>query len=151
MALMGKDAEVQRFTPFMAGKVEPMMGELLHMTVFDPKTETGELSCEGCHTLVDETGKVVAHERPGYEHHHDERAATLATQNATRPLSGFAFTNARVLDVEKGVWIPNQSSKDRRRDGTRELACGRHDRNRLYVGRTPKRSTGEETGLGPQR
>lgn len=37
------------------------------------------------------------------------RAAELATQNATRPLSGFAFTNARVLDVEKGVWVPNQT------------------------------------------
>jgi hypothetical protein len=37
------------------------------------------------------------------------RAAELATQNATRPLSGFAFTNARVLDVEKGVWISNQT------------------------------------------
>ena len=37
------------------------------------------------------------------------RAAELATQNATRPLSGFAFTNARVLDVEKGIWIPNQT------------------------------------------
>lgn len=69
IALMGKDAEVQRFTPFMAGKVEPMMGELLHMTVFDPKTKTGELSCENCHTLVDETGKIVAPQMGGHEHH----------------------------------------------------------------------------------
>ena len=69
MALMGKDAEVQRFTPFMAGKVEPMMGELLHMTVFDPQTKTGEVSCETCHTLIDEAGKVVAP-----QHHHDEHA-----------------------------------------------------------------------------
>ena len=68
MALMGKDADVQRFTPFMAAKVEPMMGELLHMTVFDPQTKTGELSCENCHTLVDEAGKVVAPERPGRAH-----------------------------------------------------------------------------------
>ncbi len=37
------------------------------------------------------------------------RDAQLATQHATRPVSGFAFTNARVLDVEKGVWIPNQT------------------------------------------
>lgn len=69
MALMAKDPEVQRFTPFMAGKVEPMMGELLHMTVFDPKTNTGELSCATCHTLVDETGKVVPPEKHG-EHAH---------------------------------------------------------------------------------
>ena len=68
MALMGKDADVQRFTPFMAAKVEPMMGELLHMTVFDPQTKTGELSCENCHTLVDEAGKVVAPERRGRAH-----------------------------------------------------------------------------------
>lgn len=69
MALMGKDAEVQRFTPFMVEKVEPMMGELLQMTVFDPKTETGELSCEGCHTLVDEAGKVVPSKKHA-EHQH---------------------------------------------------------------------------------
>ncbi|MBA3460875.1 MAG: amidohydrolase family protein [Deltaproteobacteria bacterium] len=37
------------------------------------------------------------------------RDAKLATQHATRPVSGFAFTDARVLDVEKGVWIPNQT------------------------------------------
>lgn len=75
MALMGKDAEVQRFTPFMVGKVEPMMGELLHITVFDPQTNTGELSCENCHTLVDEAGKIVAPEpRPGHEPHDDHRA-----------------------------------------------------------------------------
>jgi cytochrome c peroxidase len=70
---MGKDADVQRFTPFMAGKVEPMMGELLHMTVFDPETKTGELSCETCHTLVDETGKVVP-PKGGHKHDHDEHA-----------------------------------------------------------------------------
>lgn len=37
------------------------------------------------------------------------RDAALATQHATRPVSGLAFTDARVLDVEKGVWIPNQT------------------------------------------
>lgn len=68
MALIGKDADVQRYTPFMVDKVEPMMGELLQMTVFDPKTETGELSCENCHTLVDEAGNVVP---PRHHHDHD--------------------------------------------------------------------------------
>jgi hypothetical protein len=73
MALVEKDADVKRFTPFMVEKVEPMMGELLQMTVFDPKTETGELSCETCHTLVDAAGNVVPpREREGHEHHdHD--------------------------------------------------------------------------------
>jgi len=37
------------------------------------------------------------------------RDAQLATQHATRPLAGLAFTGARVLDVEKGVWIPDQT------------------------------------------
>lgn len=37
------------------------------------------------------------------------RDAALATQHATRPVSGVAFTGAKVLDVEKGVWIPNQT------------------------------------------
>lgn len=71
MALIAKDAEVQRFTPFMVEKVEPMMGELLQMTVFDPRTETGELSCSTCHTLVDEAGNVVPDPR-GREHDHGD-------------------------------------------------------------------------------
>ncbi|MGE0395939.1 MAG: amidohydrolase family protein [Kofleriaceae bacterium] len=37
------------------------------------------------------------------------READIARLNATRPVSGIAFTNARVLDVEKGVWLPNQT------------------------------------------
>ena len=37
------------------------------------------------------------------------RDAQLAMQHATRPLAGLAFTGARVLDVEKGVWIPDQT------------------------------------------
>ena len=37
------------------------------------------------------------------------RDATIAKANATRPASGIAFTNARVLDVEKGVWAQNQT------------------------------------------
>ncbi len=37
------------------------------------------------------------------------RDAELATQHATRPVAGVAFTGAKVLDVEKGIWIPNQT------------------------------------------
>lgn len=43
----------------MGTKVEPLMGELLQKTVFDPKTGTGELSCTACHTLIDADGKLV--------------------------------------------------------------------------------------------
>lgn len=60
MAWVGKDAEAARYTEFMATKLEPLMGELLQVTVFDPKTGTGELSCHTCHTLVDADGKTVA-------------------------------------------------------------------------------------------
>ena len=35
--------------------------------------------------------------------------AEIARANATRPITGIAFTNARVLDVEKGLWIPDQT------------------------------------------
>ena len=70
--LAAKDPAVQRFAPFMVEKVTPMMAELLQVTAFDPKTGTGELSCSSCHTLVDETGKVVPdpREHGGHEHHH---------------------------------------------------------------------------------
>ena len=77
MALIGKDADVQRFTPFMVEQVEPMMGELLQTTVFDPKTGTGELSCSTCHTLVNEAGEVVpdprgrGHDHDDHDHDHD--------------------------------------------------------------------------------
>lgn len=37
------------------------------------------------------------------------RDAALAQQHATRPITGMALTGARVYDVEKGVWIPNQT------------------------------------------
>lgn len=56
MAWLGKDEKAARFTPFMANTLEPMMAELLHETVFDPKTMTGELGCTACHTLVDSEG-----------------------------------------------------------------------------------------------
>lgn len=66
MAWIGKDADAARYTEFMVSKVEPLMGNLLQMTVFDPKTKTGELSCETCHTLVDAEGKAVV---PPPHHH----------------------------------------------------------------------------------
>jgi hypothetical protein len=59
MAWIGKDTDAARFTGFMAQKVEPLMGELLHEAVFDPKTGTGEFGCSNCHTLVDADGKLV--------------------------------------------------------------------------------------------
>lgn len=37
------------------------------------------------------------------------RDAALALRHASRPVSGVAFTNARVLDVDKGTWTPNQT------------------------------------------
>ena len=67
MEWIGKDAEAARYTEFMASKVEPMMGELLQRTVFDPKTQSGELGCSTCHQLVDATGTVV----PDPHIHHD--------------------------------------------------------------------------------
>jgi len=59
MAWIGKDADAARYTEFMASKVEPLMGELLQMSVFNPETKTGDLSCGNCHTLVDAEGKTV--------------------------------------------------------------------------------------------
>jgi hypothetical protein len=63
MAWVSKDAEAGRYAQFMATTLEPLMGELLQVTVFDPKTETGELSCSTCHQLVDENGKIVPDQR----------------------------------------------------------------------------------------
>ena len=57
--IMATDADFQRYTPFMAEKVEPMMTDLLHLTPFDPATKTGEFSCMNCHQMVDENGQVA--------------------------------------------------------------------------------------------
>ncbi|HVV85144.1 MAG TPA: hypothetical protein VHE35_18915 [Kofleriaceae bacterium] len=65
-AKVAADAEWQRFTPFMVQQVEPAMGELLHLTPFDPKTMTGEFGCANCHTLVDAQGNRAA--GPGDKH-----------------------------------------------------------------------------------
>ena len=59
VAWLGQDEDAARFTPFMASKVEPLMAELLHMSVFDPKTGAGEFGCSACHTLIDAEGKIV--------------------------------------------------------------------------------------------
>ncbi len=48
---------------------------------------------------------IVAKQR-SLDRAHDEE---IARANATRPDSGIAFTNARVLDVEKGVWLKDQT------------------------------------------
>jgi hypothetical protein len=77
MAWIGKDQRAAKYTEFMAQKVEPLMGELLHMTVFDPKTKTGEISCSSCHYLVDETGKAFPEpsrakgHKDDHEHDHE--------------------------------------------------------------------------------
>lgn len=42
----GKDSTMLKF---MAEVVKPQMAELLHMTPFDPKTNTGEFGCNNCH------------------------------------------------------------------------------------------------------
>ena len=69
MAWIGKDAEAARYTEFMATKLEPLMGELLQVPVFDPKTKTGDLSCSTCHQLVDDSGNLAPDPR-GRDHDH---------------------------------------------------------------------------------
>ena len=65
MAMLGEDADAAKITPFMANTLEPLMGELLQATVFDPTTMTGEFSCDNCHTLVDGEGKTVVMPKRG--------------------------------------------------------------------------------------
>jgi hypothetical protein len=67
MAWVSKEPEAGKYAEFMATKLQPLMGELLQETVFDPKTMTGELSCHTCHTLVDANGKIV--EPPKHDEH----------------------------------------------------------------------------------
>lgn len=40
-----------KWAGFMSEKLEPAMGQLLGRTVFDPRTKTGELSCQTCHVM----------------------------------------------------------------------------------------------------
>jgi len=70
MAWVQKDPRAAKYAQFMVQQVEPMMGELLHQTVFDPKTRTGELSCSSCHYLVDATGKVFVEPSRAESHEH---------------------------------------------------------------------------------
>jgi hypothetical protein len=49
MAWIAKEPDEGRWAKFMAEKVEPAMGEMLKVTVFDPRTKQGEFSCRNCH------------------------------------------------------------------------------------------------------
>ncbi|MBV8758137.1 MAG: hypothetical protein JO257_12700 [Deltaproteobacteria bacterium] len=44
--------EEAKWAGFMGEKLEPAMGQLMGMTVFNPKTGQGELSCNTCHVLT---------------------------------------------------------------------------------------------------
>ncbi|MGE0395956.1 MAG: hypothetical protein AB7T06_04440 [Kofleriaceae bacterium] len=59
MAWVAKEPEAARYAEFMATKLQPLMGQLLNETVYDPQTKTGELGCSTCHTLVDASGAIV--------------------------------------------------------------------------------------------
>jgi hypothetical protein len=51
-AMMKKEATWPKFTKFMAEQVEPAMGKLLDVPVFDPKKPVeGAFSCNKCHKL----------------------------------------------------------------------------------------------------
>ncbi len=52
MAWVQKEPAEGKWAGFMATQLEPAMGKLLGVQVFDPKTKTGEFSCENCHLLV---------------------------------------------------------------------------------------------------
>jgi hypothetical protein len=69
MAWVSKDANAGRYAQFMATKLQPLMGELLQVAVFDPQTKSGEFSCSSCHQLVDASGKVFT-EPSRAEHDH---------------------------------------------------------------------------------
>jgi acetone carboxylase gamma subunit len=51
MAWVQKEPAEARWAAFMATRLEPAMGKLLEVQVFDPQTKTGEFSCEACHVL----------------------------------------------------------------------------------------------------
>lgn len=52
MAWVQKEPAEGKWAGFMATQLEPAMGRLLQVQVFDPKTKTGEFSCEACHVLA---------------------------------------------------------------------------------------------------
>ncbi|WP_437670222.1 hypothetical protein [Sorangium sp. So ce131] len=49
------DPEVGRWADWMYNTVVPQMADLLQVERFDPTTETGEFSCNNCHTLTSVT------------------------------------------------------------------------------------------------
>ena len=76
LACVAKDARAGKYAEFMSQQLEPLMGQLLHVEVFDPQTGKGDFSCSSCHYLVDASGKVApeprrVHEHEGHEHHHE--------------------------------------------------------------------------------
>lgn len=46
-----KDPEHARWSQFMFEKATPLMASLLQVPKYDPVTNTGEFSCNNCHTL----------------------------------------------------------------------------------------------------
>jgi len=52
-AMLKTEPTWPKWTEFMSGKVEPAMGKLLNVPVFDPKKPVkGTFSCAACHKLV---------------------------------------------------------------------------------------------------
>lgn len=47
---------------FMAMKIKPEMAKLLKMSEFDPKTNTGDFGCQGCHLSEGQEAAPAAHE-----------------------------------------------------------------------------------------
>jgi acetone carboxylase gamma subunit len=52
MAWVQAKPEMGKWAGFMASQLEPAMGKLLQIEVFDPATKTGAFSCEACHVLA---------------------------------------------------------------------------------------------------
>lgn len=71
MAWVKKDERAAKYAQFMSQELEPKMGELLQVKLFDPKTGTPGFSCSSCHYLVDDTGKVFKEPSREDEHEHE--------------------------------------------------------------------------------
>lgn len=69
-AWVQKEPHAGEMAQFMATKLEPLMGELLQKTTYNPETKTGEIGCSTCHTLIDSSGKVVEPEHKPDDHDH---------------------------------------------------------------------------------
>lgn len=46
-----KDPEIERWGTWMFETVMPRMADVLQIAAYDPMTNTGDFSCNGCHTL----------------------------------------------------------------------------------------------------